>query len=67
MKYKESLVPITKQELNRLEKRVYRSHGMSKGQKEKLKSMKGKRAEAKLAKKLKGKTIAEGNILVGLN
>ena len=61
MKYKESLVPITKQELNRLKMRVYRSHGMSKGQKEKIKEYDRKRAEAKWLKKKIGKEIEREN------
>ena len=51
MKYKNSPVPITKKELNRLKMRVYRLHGMSKEQKQKVQDYDKKRAQAKWLKK----------------
>ena len=49
--------------------RIYTSHGMSKEQREKIKEYDRKRSEAKWLKKRKltGKTITVGNVLIGLN
>ena len=50
MKYKDSHVPISKKDLNRLKMNIYRSHGMSVEQREKVKDYDRKKTAARQLK-----------------